>query len=388
MSGLGATIEELDKVSKFRTRVGKIYPEPDEKLLPWLRARDLDLVKAEQMLRRHLIWRRNNEIENLKHWRSPKVFFPYMQFGFDKEGCPVFLMPIGRWEIRSAIESGDIVPALRFIYQALETIISSTNKTGIYQGTVICDFDGFGYRQIAHRTVLQGMLEVLRVFEANYPEVLKAAYVINAPTIFNYLFTLIKPLLNSRTLAKVQIFGPNKQKWQEVILRQIDADQIPPFWGGSKPGRDEFCSDDWFMEPLPPNFFKRNGFNFDEFGEEWNSLKVPAREKVLFEYFVKPGSDSMLKWAFKTDGYDIGFAISYGDDDEEDYPVKYDRINSHQSREEGFLNLDRPGKYTVQFDNSYSRTRAKTLHYCIEVTQDPCDENFNEISMDEQVEKK
>ncbi|CAG7815170.1 unnamed protein product [Allacma fusca] len=382
MAGLGATIEELKKVSEFRAIVGKIYPKPDEKLLMWLRARDLDLVKAEKMLRRHLLWRRNNEIEELQQWRSPKVFFPYVHIGFDKESSPVYLMPIGRWDIRSVIELGDIVPAVRFIYQTLEHIISSTNSKGIYQGTVICDFDGFGYRQIAHRSVLQGMLDILLVFEANYPEVLKVAYVINAPRTFNYLFTLAKPLMNSRTLGKVQIFGPNRQKWQEVLLKYIDADQIPRFWGGTKPGRDEFCSDDWFLEPLPPNYFRRKDSCFDEYGEEWSTIKVPARDKIRFDYVVKPGEDSILKWEFKTEGYDIGFSIYYGD--EEYYPVKYQRVNSHLQNHHGFFNADRPGNYTVEFDNTYSRTRAKTLNCSIGLCRiSPPDFNFNEISLNE-----
>ncbi|CAG7815168.1 unnamed protein product [Allacma fusca] len=376
------TAEELAKLSQFRTRVGKIYPEPDEKLLSWLRARDLDLTKAEQMLRRHLFWRKKNEIDNIKIWRSPKVYFPYIQFGFDKENCPVFLMPVGRWDIRSAIEAGDFVPALRFIYQINEAIVSSISKTGVSQSTIIMDFDGFGYRQIAHRTVIQGMLEVLQVFEANYPEILKATYVINAPRTFNYLFALAKPLLNSRTLAKVQIFGPNRANWQTVILRHIDGDQIPPFWGGTRPGRDDFCSDDWFMEPLPPNFFKRKESTYDEYGEEWSTIKVPAREKVLFEYIMKPGDTNILSWTFKTEGYDVGFAIFYGE--EEDYPVKYNRVNSHEKIQDGFLKINRPGKYTLEFDNTYSRSRSKNLLYRIEVRQfQGSDQNFNEINLHE-----
>ncbi|CAG7815171.1 unnamed protein product [Allacma fusca] len=367
MAPVAATIEELEKLSEFRAIVGKIYPESDEKLLPWLRARDLDLVKAEQMLRRHIIWRRNNEIDALKTWRSPVVLYPYMQFGFDKANCPIFMLPVGRWDIRSTIESGDMALSLRFVYQALETVVSTAHKAGNSQGIIILDFDGFTYRQIAHRTVLQGFLEVIRVFDANYPELLKSCYVINAPKIFNALFTLIKPVLNSRTLVKIHIFGPNKPKWQEALLKHTESDQLPPFWGGTRPGRDEFCSDDWFMEPLPPNFFKRGSTNVDEFGEEWATIKVPAREKVLFEYVVKAGENSVLKWVFKTDGYDIGFSIYFGE--EEDFPVQYQRVNSHEEQEEGFLNLEKPGTYTLEFDNSYSRTRAKTLHYSIGMSE-------------------
>src|SRR5687768_9428990 len=76
------TPEEVNKLEQFRARVGHIYPEVDEKLITWLRARDMDLDKAEQMLRRHLVWRRNNEMESLLDWKSPKVFFPYIPLDF------------------------------------------------------------------------------------------------------------------------------------------------------------------------------------------------------------------------------------------------------------------------------------------------------------------
>src|SRR5271156_5781563 len=46
------TTEELRKLDQFRARVGKIYPALNQQLIRWLRARDLDLDKAEEMLRR------------------------------------------------------------------------------------------------------------------------------------------------------------------------------------------------------------------------------------------------------------------------------------------------------------------------------------------------
>lgn len=380
MTSSPPTEEELEKLREFRSRVSKIYPQSDLKLLAWLRARDLDLAKAEQMLRRHLIWRKNNEIEHLANWKSPKVFFPYIHFGYDKEGAPVYLMPIGRWEMRACIENGDIVPSLRYIYQVLENIISTANKQGIYEGIVICDFDGFGYRQVAHRGVLQGMQEVLRVFESNYPEVLKAAFVINAPKVFNYLFALVKPMLNSRTLGKVQIFGANRPKWQEALLARIDADQIPPYWGGCKKGSDDYCSEAWFMEPLPPNFLKKSASTYDEYGEEWVTIKVPAKDKVDFVFNVRPDQveDAMLKWGFYTEGYDIGFAVYYGN--QEEYLVQPARVESHVQKEEGFCHLDKPGTYTLVFDNSYSRQRAKVLHYSVVMTANLEVEEFHDVN--------
>jgi len=134
MASISFTKEEEFKLKEFRSRVHLIYSEPDEILVTWLRARDLNVDRAEQMLRRHLIWRKNNQIDTLKNWIPPKCFFPVLHAGHDLDGCPIFLLPIGRWELRASIENGDIVPALRYIYQYLEKVISACRDAGVYQG--------------------------------------------------------------------------------------------------------------------------------------------------------------------------------------------------------------------------------------------------------------
>jgi len=102
--------------------------------------------------------------------------------------------------------------------------------------------------------------------QSNYPEVLKHSFVINAPKIFNALFNIVKPLLNSRTLAKVQIFNSDKPRWKEALLKLIPEEQIPPHWGGTMKGADEYCSDAWFFEPMPKYFMRKTSSAVDEFG--------------------------------------------------------------------------------------------------------------------------
>lgn len=67
-------------------------------------------------------------------------------------------------------------------------------------------------------------------FEANYPERLKTAFLINAPKVFSILFALIKPLLTARTLSKVQIYASNAAKWKLALLNNIPADQVIDFF--------------------------------------------------------------------------------------------------------------------------------------------------------------
>ena len=46
------------------------------------------------------------------------------------------------------------------------------------------------------------------------------------------LFNILKPFFNKSTLENVSIYGSNKDEWLKVLLKEIDEDQIPVFYGG------------------------------------------------------------------------------------------------------------------------------------------------------------
>jgi hypothetical protein len=200
--------DEKSQLFELRFRLYDLSTKtPDEKLTAFLRVAEGDVERAEEMFRKQLVWRRNNEIESLATWKSPKTYYPILYSGSDLDGGPVYIMPIGHWDTRSAVELGEIVPGLRFILKTLDGIVSATEAKGFYQITVILDFEGFTYYQMAHSSVLQGAFEILSIIEANYPEIIKVAFVINAPRVFHLLWALVKPFLHARTVSKFEIFG-------------------------------------------------------------------------------------------------------------------------------------------------------------------------------------
>ncbi len=50
---------------------------------------------------------------------------------------------------------------------------------------------------------------------------------------------MMKPFLHQATVEKVRIFGTNKDEWQTALLEEIDADQIPEFYGGTLTNLEE-----------------------------------------------------------------------------------------------------------------------------------------------------
>jgi hypothetical protein len=181
----------------------------------------------------------------------------------------VFIIPVGLWDMREVVESGDIVPGFRAVLRVLASmereIELSAERLGkpVNQVNIIFDFQQFSYRQISSRTVCQGAIEFFRIFEANYPEIMKLGMFINTPRIFPIFFAILKPFLSSKTLGKMEFHGQHRNKWISVLEKKLPMEIMPPHYGGTREGADEFCSDSgiWNDEVLSPNYYKADARN-------------------------------------------------------------------------------------------------------------------------------
>jgi len=220
------------------------------------------------------------------------------------------------------------------------------------------------------------MIETNKMIDANYPEVLKHAIVINAPKIFAILFAMLKPIIPKHTLEKCEIYGPDKSKWLKAIGEKYPMDKIPPHWGGTLKGVDKYCSGHEIWMQGPPDFgefFKRASNQIVKTEEGLWKVTINARAEFVEELHVMDGG-SVIEWKFKTEGYDIGFKVTLipnvddgaAEEDREETQIEYSRVDSHKSLQEGSLSCKKPGVYRLLFDNSYSFLKSKVLCYSIE----------------------
>ena len=56
----------------------------------------------------------------------------------------------------------------------------------------------------------------------NYPETLKAAYVVNASSVFQLVFKLVQALVQQRTLSKIRVLGSDPQLWPEEVRSKME----------------------------------------------------------------------------------------------------------------------------------------------------------------------
>ncbi|CAG7734384.1 unnamed protein product [Allacma fusca] len=209
--------KEIELISQFRQRVADLNLKgrflDDHDLLRWIRARNHNLDQAEKMIRESIKWREDNDIDNILTWNPPERFLkelPLEFLGFDNENSPVVVVPYGKWDLKKCADLGEKEEFVKYCDQLFEFLLSKMegkkkpNGDPVTQFVIIVDFKGLAYRTLASVGAVDMSLKVVRSFEANQPETLKAMYQINTNTVFAAIFALVKPIITSDPAENIQ----------------------------------------------------------------------------------------------------------------------------------------------------------------------------------------
>ncbi|GFQ76054.1 SEC14-like protein 2 [Trichonephila clavata] len=368
--------EQLNALDSFRSSMEDILrPEHDDYFcLRWLRARKFNVTDAVQMLRTSLQWRKQIGAESLIDDYEPHEvltkYFPGGLVGHDKEGCPVWIIPFGHMDIKGMFYSVKKSEFIKYVVKLMEIseqdMKDQTEELGkkIETHSIIFDMDNFTMKQVAWKPAVDMMTQLVKVFEDNYPERLKKTYVINAPAFFPMAYAMIKPFLSEETAKKIHVYV--KETWKSAVFEDIDPSELPSQWGGTKPDPED--------RPLvamggqvPASYYTAPSRRLST---DTDLTKITVEKKSVFPVeLTVTDVGSTLHWEFQTENYDIGFSVWFrpeGGIAEELVPLQ--RVNCHLVPEDGMLVCDKPGKYILKFDNSFSWCRRKHILYQVQVT--------------------
>merc|ERR1711915_304514 len=180
----------------------------------------------------------------------PEVLVKFQPLGFlgrDKHDGQILMIPQGNIDIRGLMASSSredlFKNTIKTVEQQQDTMLQDSKALDrvVCQQTCIFDMDNFCLTDFTWMPALELVKEQISKYEANYPEMLRVAYVINAPRYFSVVWNLVKPLLHEVTAKKVRIFG--KEGWQEALREDVDPSVLPKYWGGDRvdPDGDEKC---------------------------------------------------------------------------------------------------------------------------------------------------
>ncbi|CAL1296162.1 unnamed protein product [Larinioides sclopetarius] len=322
----------------------------------FLKARNFDLKKAEDMLRKTISWRKEFKVDSmLTDYKPQEVlvkYFPYSLIGFDKEGFPVRYVDFAADEkgiFRSAKKVDLVKYGIFLLEKDSELLKTQSQKLGkpITKVRYICNFAGVTLSKATNKT---------------------------SSIYYSLMFSVAKTVVATEVLNKFHSISSDKQK--EVLLEVIDENELPAFLGGNKTDPDGNPQCNSFIihaRQVPERYFLKKS--------EKTLAKSPEAKKLIVNRFSKESiffeikeSDSYLEWEFETKNRDIGFGLYFKESHENDSkPMELlpkQRIDTTFGSEVGIFKCEHKGVYIVVFDNSYSWIYSKELYYKVKITRE------------------
>jgi len=193
--------------------------------------------------------------------------------------------------------------------------------------------------------------------EANHPETLMKAIVINAPSFFPMVWAIAKQAMPANTREKVVICSGS---YQDTLDGWIAKDNMPVKYGGTR-ANEEFYRHVQPEMVIPESLFVQ-GSPESAMNEVW------VGRGSLFNLDLEVESKrARITWEWRSEGCDIMFGIwrKVGGSLEEVTPME--RKDSHLHPEIGEIQLQEAGTYVLQWDNTESWITSKKVLYDVNV---------------------
>ena len=162
-------------------------------------------------------------------------------FCIDKYGRPVRIDRLKNTQEDRIIKEFSIEESTDLLIKDYEVLIyllfpycSKLAQKRIENETIIIDIEGYNYdKAVMNTDILERMKIMIKNIKTCYPDLCADTYIVNAPTMFNVAFAIVKPFMEKRTVQKIKILGKN---YQNVIHEVVDKKRLPDFLGGDVVG--------------------------------------------------------------------------------------------------------------------------------------------------------
>lgn len=214
----------------------------------FLKARDIDVDRAYDMIANTIEWRDENEMDRILDepldegiFRLIVERYPGYYCGFDKDGYPVYYewTPGVQW--LELLDRLGFAESIRLHYKLMEfqsrvLCLRATNRvsepnspaTNVRDKFVhVLDMHALSLSLLWDKRITEVLSHVSKIDQDHYPELLRRAYIINAPFAFKAAFAIVKPFLSKSTQEKIRVLGSKQESLDAVKLALGDDANLP-----------------------------------------------------------------------------------------------------------------------------------------------------------------
>jgi hypothetical protein len=154
-----------------------------------------------------------------------KEHYKHGYFKTDKTGRPIYIERIGLLNIDKLFSVTTEERLVKYYIQSYEFLLnkifpacSKLSGRPVEQTFTILDLEGCSLSMISKR--VYGFIKLASsIGQDYYPEILGKMYIVNAPFLFSGVWACIKPWLDDKTKAKIQIIGSG---YRDEIFKHVD----------------------------------------------------------------------------------------------------------------------------------------------------------------------
>jgi len=358
-----------ERVKEFREMVKDhaqcSYQLSDLYLLRWLESRHWDMERAADLYINSMKWRSEThpeEVSNLFPQEDPQLFqhfnsyWPCSITHQTKDGWPVIFLSIGRVDPEGLLTKSTKEWREKVFINLFETLEDRRKKCESQHGNaftsgsfLILDLDGLGWNHFGS-SALSFIKEAGAIGKLHYPEAVSKIFIMNAPLLFTTMWRSLKSTLSADTLKKITVCSSDPLS---EIKPFVDLDQIPSNIGGTAPALPKGGA--YFLPGEQQGVIE----------EHWETATVPRSGSWEKEIQIK--ERSLVVWEFKTEDMDLGFGVFCVADGQktEELPVKRYECDKEVIRD--LMEIKKPGKYLLHWDNTYSWVNRKFLLFRINI---------------------
>lgn len=237
-----------------------------------------------------------------------------------------------------------------------------TRESGMLcKQTMFMDMTGSALSSMMDRRQNDTHAEMSKIGSLVYPQLTDKFCILNAPSWMGWLMSIFKKIASKRSMEKVELFTSSESLWSsEWAKKRLIRKNFPHFVGGDIP--EEKLTDElsgkYLAKVQPPQV------TISARSKEVISFEVPAfkskeekeNKRITFDYVV----------SVQARGVEMKATFVPSDESKKIIVRKGGKIKAENGPITGvwtILNNGKPGILQIEFDNTYSMLRSKTVIY-------------------------